>query len=412
MSDSLRSLSNQSLADSTRNAASGERRSTRVLLDHLVEIDRRKMHLELGYSSMFDYCTRDLGCSAGAAFRRIQTARCMARFPTLSAMLEKNEVNISTVAQISRVLLKSGDPTLLARIRHKSQREVDELLGEFRPVAPSRERVRAVVVVQPAGESPSMFAPAAALPRMIQADAVNCEASGESRATTRPQVVQVDAAQQKASCESPAAALPQMMRVDVHREASGDSPDACEKSAYFRSGTDSERSEQSAGLPRRIAINFTVQPEFMAAIDKIKALAWHRLPGNASLEQVLQVAMDYMIEKEDPIKRSQRRAQRAATPRQGPPSRTATPSTRARHIAAAVRDDVFVRDRGQCAYIGRDGKRCKATSGLQIDHVTPVAHGGRGESGNLRLLCAAHNRFESERMGLPRPADRTVKTQT
>jgi 5-methylcytosine-specific restriction endonuclease McrA len=142
-----------------------------------------------------------------------------------------------------------------------------------------------------------------------------------------------------------------------------------------------------------------VQPEFMASVEKIRALAWHRLPANASLEQLLQLAMNYMIEKEDPLKRSERRAQRKV--------HAVKPSARVRHIAAAARDDVFARDHGRCTFVGPDGRRCSATTGLQIDHVTPVSLGGKGDPDNLRLLCAAHNRFEAERMGLGRPVETT-----
>jgi len=86
-------------------------------------------------------------------------------------------------------------------------------------------------------------------------------------------------------------------------------------------------------------------------------------------------------------------------------------STNPRHIGAAVRDDVFNRDNAQCAFIGPDGRRCGATTGLQIDHVVPVALGGKAEPKNLRLLCAAHNRFEAARMGLGRPLERVAKNK-
>jgi len=35
---------------------------------------------------------------------------------------------------------------------------------------------------------------------------------------------------------------------------------------------------------------------------------------------------------------------------------------------------------------------CEAEAYLQVDHVIPVARGGRTEMRNLRPLCAAHNR--------------------
>ena len=65
-----------------------------------------------------------------------------------------------------------------------------------------------------------------------------------------------------------------------------------------------------------------------------------------------------------------------------------------RHIPAAVRRHVWLRDGGRCCY--RDplsGRRCTSSHLLQIDHLLPVAEGGGPEPSNLELLCAAHHRM-------------------
>ena len=65
-----------------------------------------------------------------------------------------------------------------------------------------------------------------------------------------------------------------------------------------------------------------------------------------------------------------------------------------RHIPAAVRRHVWLRDAGRCCY--RDplsGRRCTSSHLLQIDHLLPVAQGGGPEPSNLNLLCAVHHRL-------------------
>ena len=65
-----------------------------------------------------------------------------------------------------------------------------------------------------------------------------------------------------------------------------------------------------------------------------------------------------------------------------------------RHIPAAVRRHVWLRDGGRCCY--RDplsGRRCTSSHLLQIDHLLPVAEGGGPEPFNLNLLCATHHRM-------------------
>ena len=65
-----------------------------------------------------------------------------------------------------------------------------------------------------------------------------------------------------------------------------------------------------------------------------------------------------------------------------------------RHIPAAVRRHIWLRDGGRCCY--RDplsGRRCTSPHLLQIDHLLPVAEGGGPEPSNLELLCFAHHRM-------------------
>ena len=79
------------------------------------------------------------------------------------------------------------------------------------------------------------------------------------------------------------------------------------------------------------------------------------------------------------------------------PVAKAAASNNPRQIPARLRDQVFARDK-RCTYVGPNGKRCGSVHVLQIDHIKPVARGGASTIDNLRLLCAHHNRLESERL--------------
>ena len=49
-----------------------------VVIDHLRELERRRLYLSQGFSSVFDYVTRELGYSEAAAWRRIKAMRLCA----------------------------------------------------------------------------------------------------------------------------------------------------------------------------------------------------------------------------------------------------------------------------------------------------------------------------------------------
>ena len=117
MSPSLRSLSDSDILFRTQELTRRERSVTLQVLLDLNEIERRKLHLKQGYSSMFAYCTSGLGYSESAANRRIQSARCVARFPEIYGLLDANEVNLSTLSKVSRLMDHGNKDAILARIR-------------------------------------------------------------------------------------------------------------------------------------------------------------------------------------------------------------------------------------------------------------------------------------------------------
>ena len=69
-----------------------------------------------------------------------------------------------------------------------------------------------------------------------------------------------------------------------------------------------------------------------------------------------------------------------------------------RSVPSHLRKYIWERDGGQCTYVHHETKRrCASRHLLQIDHIQPFALGGRTEKENLRLLCAGHNQFRSEK---------------
>jgi hypothetical protein len=68
-----------------------------------------------------------------------------------------------------------------------------------------------------------------------------------------------------------------------------------------------------------------------------------------------------------------------------------------RDIAAKVRRVVWPRDHGTCAFISKNGRRCNESAFIEFDHIHPYGARGEGTTENIRLLCRAHNAYESER---------------
>jgi hypothetical protein len=100
----LQKVTNEELALNLKSLISKEREILSLILEHILEIDRRKFFLKMAYSSLFDYLTRHLGYSAGSAQRRIDAARLMKDVPELSEKLESGSLNLSQVSLVQKAI--------------------------------------------------------------------------------------------------------------------------------------------------------------------------------------------------------------------------------------------------------------------------------------------------------------------
>jgi hypothetical protein len=123
-----------------------EREATLDVIRHIIEFDRRKLYVGLGHSSLFDYCTLQLGYSPSSAQRRIKTARCIIKFPEILGMLEKNEIGLTSVCLLADILTPDNKRELLKAARGKSKRGIEQIVARFKPGKEIPEKVKTVFV--------------------------------------------------------------------------------------------------------------------------------------------------------------------------------------------------------------------------------------------------------------------------
>ncbi len=149
-------------------------------------------------------------------------------------------------------------------------------------------------------------------------------------------------------------------------------------------------------------VRFAGDEELRELTQWMKSHLSNKYPKGVGLLEAYKYALRYVREREDPARRAERRQQRQE--KQKSPKKSATKAgkgarkppkaARTRHIPVKEQDTVWVRDKGQCAFVGPGGRRCNATHNLELDHYpVPYARGGPNKADNLRLLCAKHNRY-------------------
>lgn len=137
----------------------------------------------------------------------------------------------------------------------------------------------------------------------------------------------------------------------------------------------------AAEVEERVHLSFSVSAETYEDFERAKAILSRKLPEGVTLESAFEEFLAVYLKHRAPKKRKQTKRSSA---RGG------------RYIPVAIRDEVFSRDEGRCTFVGAEGHRCESHHDLEIDHIEPYALGGRHELGNLRLLCASHNRHRAK----------------
>src|SRR3979411_208884 len=81
--------------DIARRLADLVRSERHLVVQFVVELAgfaKRELYRELGYTSLFYYCVRQLGLSKSSAFRRSEVARLIARFPVIADRLHRGQL--------------------------------------------------------------------------------------------------------------------------------------------------------------------------------------------------------------------------------------------------------------------------------------------------------------------------------
>lgn len=113
--NSLSRLNNFELEASFKDLVSKERKLLHVILEHIKEVDTRKLYLERAYSSLYEYLVKELHYSGSAAMRRIEAARLLKEVPMIREKIQDGSLNLSQIGELSKAI-KEKEKTLVNKV--------------------------------------------------------------------------------------------------------------------------------------------------------------------------------------------------------------------------------------------------------------------------------------------------------
>ena len=151
------------------------------------EIDHRKLYLERAYSSMFAFCTGELGFSEDAAYNRITVARAGRTHPAVLGELREGRVHLSGLRLLAPHLSDDNCRAVLEEARGKSKRMIEEQVARIapKPDAPTVIRKLPSAASAPPASAPPASAPAVPAP-VIPTPALSAPVRADARSTLQP----------------------------------------------------------------------------------------------------------------------------------------------------------------------------------------------------------------------------------
>ena len=146
-SSEVKKLSNQQLLSQTKLLVQKERNIHIQVLHHLGEIDARKLYLEQGFSSLFDYAVKELGYSEGAAYRRIKAMKLCQDLPDAESRLQSGKLSLSSACQLQAFFEKQAKKVKAEKHRQeiRSSNQTKEQKQELLNQKPKQEAIQTTI---------------------------------------------------------------------------------------------------------------------------------------------------------------------------------------------------------------------------------------------------------------------------
>ncbi len=372
----------------------------------LADFDRRRGWEPLGYSTLFAFLYFDLKLPNPSAYWRKSAAEALHRFPELIEPLRDGRLCCSSTAELAKVLTEENKATVLPRFFGLSSREAQEVVAELQPrQEPATRTIVTRVTSRPAARAAfvEQVQPALQLAPVTAFDARTGMVSAEA-ADTLPLAPSPDLEQ-----------YPDVVPLSQLRTPEVDF------GGVVRAAPKPDEIEPLSAERRRLHVN--VSKTFVQKLKSAKAGPSHAIPG-ATLEQVLEAALDLLLEKQARARGQVKRPRAVvATPTLSPTSTaievpsaiptdtptaavTATASEPPPHrragpreaIPVAVRRAVWERDGDHCTWPLDGGGCCGSTHRLELDHIIPWAEWGPSTVENLRIVCRRHNALAAKKV--------------
>lgn len=335
------------------------------LIEILEEAETFRVHISLGYSSLFNYATAGLDLSEEVAYTFINVARKAREIPALKTKIREGTISLSKARRITAVLTKENQKHWLQVAETTAKRPLEKLVAAENPRAAVVEKATYVssnLLQLQLGVSETLML------RLRRAQDVLSQRKRRPLSLEETLSAMTD---QFLERNDPVAKA-------KRQEAKGKLL-CVPKSALDQERTSNDKAPTAQG--KGLRQNNKVETEEQISRDE----------GTKNITTTDNKSAENHESKLCPgtVNKSSNHVNATRNWRAGRASRREP-------VPAAIRHKLQLKYNGQCSHKDGNGKRCGERRFLDLHHIVPVSMGGRNEIDNLELLCKSHHRHRHE----------------
>ncbi len=365
MNTEVKVLSQEELLAGAKALVAEERKVTLRLIEYLKEIENRLLYLELGFPNMWKFCVLFLGLSEGTTQRRLDAMRLSKKVPEVTNDLETGKLTFSVVSQLQGFFRN------------------EERIGNQRTGSEKKEIVESVHGMSQKECTKKLFeiSPLSVLPK------------------EREQLVSADKTELRVILdEKVMEKLRRLKGLLGHRLGHADYGQLIELLADEVLETLEKKKGLKEDSKKKARVNLKADTRGVSRVDskmdmKRDESSVSKVDPKGDSEAVSRVdpekgpEIDPVMDPVIDIKVDFRGLDKSP-----PPAVVEFESFGKRiYIPIVIQRAVWKRSEGCCEFVGLDGRRCMSAYYPELDHRTPVVHGGGNEIENIYLVCKNHN---------------------
>ena len=447
----LKTLSDDELLLQAKRLVQKERQMCVQLISHLQEIWVRKLYLEKGFSSLFQYVVQEFGYSESSAYRRIKTMKLCSALPSAKSQIESGKLNLNAAGMLQnffeqqekRVDRMQKNINSVSLKQKTSSPFSDSVLESGKQSLGQKDLIQQISLL----DSDNMKSVEnTQKDEMTQNESSpHTENTQEDEGTSQTEHTQrvekelsTDSkltVSQELNSEASSLKMNVEQKLKLIQKAEGKSIRQTEKLLSQMSPHPSNKREKIRFIDQgRVEMKIILEEEDYKKLEKLKSLLSYKNPKlkyGKLLQLLIEAGLDrYDLERKKAYKKRDARAVKSKSIF-GKDQKTDEDTLKiqkmaaqnhevsqmksleyrkgysvpkklmekSRYIPAHIKQYVMKRDQRRCTYVCQKTKRrCSSQYFLQIDHIQPFALGGLHIPDNLRLLCGNHNKRQSEKV--------------